>query len=53
MTKYNVSILKYYYESLVKYRSGVFDNKTDGILKEAYQEIAKRYDIEFRGIGKG
>ncbi|MDR2732494.1 MAG: IS200/IS605 family transposase [Fibromonadaceae bacterium] len=48
---HNVSVLIYHFVCPAKYRRIVFDDAVDEVLKEACQEIEKRYDVRFLEIG--
>ena len=48
---HNVSVLIYHFVCPAKYRRVVFDKNVDNVLKEACEEIEKRYDIRFLEIG--
>ena len=48
---HNVSVLMYHFVCPAKYRRVVFSEAVDRKLKEACEEISKRYEIHFLEVG--
>ena len=48
---HSVSVLLYHFVCPAKYRKVIFSDEVDNALREACEEISKRYDIKFLEIG--
>ena len=48
---HNVTVLLYHMVFPAKYRRAEFDQEVDGVVRDVYLEIDKRYHVKFLEIG--